>query len=197
MRLLEAAEIARVDKALTECAQQANFEVNERRLGPGKSPTRKQCQEVVGQDAQGNDVTRAMALGTEKHEVALDCARKELRKLFPENVSLELRYKLDSQTGRWRPLDPQRVEAWLREGLFSLLLGTLVPDVVLHASGDPARVQAVYDFKFPCPADRYPSWREYPKGHPHHPAHQGDMYRKALGGEESPGLVTPQLGVVR
>jgi hypothetical protein len=85
----------------------------------------------------------------------------------------------------------------LLDGLTSLLLGTLVPDIVLHASGNPHKVQRVYDYKFPCLPGRKsdPDWRQYPKGHPHYPKDQGKMYREAFGEDSKPTLVTPQLGV--
>ena len=86
-------------------------------------------------------------------------------------------------------------EDLLRRGLWSELLGTIVPDVVLHA-GNPARIQDVYDFKFPCVnPERDPSWGEYPIGHPHQEDSQGDIYWKALGAE--PARVTPRRGVIR
>ena len=111
---------------------------------------------------------------------------------------MQPRYKHDPSVGQWRQLDPAFVAEWLRNGLESLLLGTLVPDVVIHASGNSQKVQRVYDFKFPCVPIRKgqsPGWREYPAGHPHHPKNQGRMYKEALGGEKDPTLVTPQLGV--
>jgi hypothetical protein len=71
------------------------------------------------------------------------------------------------------------------------LSGTRVPDVVLHASGNPNAVQRVYDFKFPCLAKR----REDPLSDDAVQL-QLDKYR-ALGGEEEPAIVTPQLGINR
>jgi hypothetical protein len=97
-------------------------------------------------------------------------------------------------TGRWRLLDPRQVERWLRDGLFDQLLGTLVPDIVIHASGNPLQGQRVYDFKFPCRSTGEPSWRVYAEGHPHHPKDQGQMYKDALGAEKA-SLVTPQFGI--
>lgn len=196
LRLLDAAQLALVERILADCANQASFEVNERMLGPGKRPTRELCQEVVGKDSRGSEVTRAMELGREKHRVALQCAQEELAKQIPDQFSLEPRYQYDPSTGRLRLLDPKLVEEWLRNGLLDKLLGTLVPDVVLHASGNPLKVQAVYDFKFPCPQDKNPSWSNYPPKHPYEGSNQGEMYRKALGGGE-PARVSPGRGVVR
>jgi hypothetical protein len=197
MRLLETAEMARVEQVLANCAKEANSKVNdEDEVLKGQSPTAEQCREVVRQE-KGKDVTRAMDLGTRKHTVALACVQRELGELHPENFSLQPRYKYDPSAGKWRQLDPALVAEWLRDGLESLLLGTLVPDVVIHASGNPHKVQRVYDFKFPCVPIRKGQrsiWRKYPKGHPHHPNTQEQMY-KALGGEKNPSLVSPQLGV--
>jgi hypothetical protein len=197
MRLLKDAELARVETILVECAKTADFQVNEREFGKGKTPTREQCNEVVRQE-RGRDVTRAMELGNKKHEVALACVQRELGGIFPENFTVQPHYKYDPRTGRWRMLDPKHVTQWIRDELFDLLLGTLAPDVVIHESGNPDKVQRVYDYKFPCVSSRKhrPTWRDYPEGHPHHPKNQREMYREALGGEE-PALVTPQLGVQR
>ncbi len=195
VRLLEAAELARVEQVLTECAKEAHFEVNERELGQGKRPTREECNKVLRRE-QGQDVTLAMDLGRKKHEQALDCVRKKLGPLFPENVSVNPRYKRDP-AGRWRLLDPSQVERWLRDGLLDHLLGTLIPDVVIHASGNPLQGQRVYDFKFPCIIGKPPSWRQYPSGHPHHPHTQGEVYKDALGMTESPFFVSPQFGISR
>ncbi len=48
LRLLSAAELTQVETVLVECAKEAHFQINEREFGPGKSPTREQCDEVVG-----------------------------------------------------------------------------------------------------------------------------------------------------
>lgn len=196
LRLLDAAQIARVDKVLKECAEQASFEVNERLLGEGKRPTRELCQEVVGKDSRGQPVTRAMELGREKHRVALECAQERLEQEVPDHFSLEPRYQYSLKTKQTRLLDPKQVDEWLRDGLLHKLLGTLVPDVVLHAAGKPLQVQAVYDFKFPCPSSNFPSWHDYPSNHPFHPRHQGNVYQEALG-VEAPALVAPFHGVLR
>jgi hypothetical protein len=196
LRLLDAMAIARVEQILTECAEQASFEVNERMLGPGKRPTRELCQKVVGKDSRGQEVTLAMELGREKHRVARECARERLGREVPDNFSQEPYYQYDRQTGQTRWLDPKLVEEWKRQGLFDQLRGTLSPDVVLHASGNPLQVQAVYDFKFPCPASNSPRWNNYPSHHPHHPANQGELYQEALGGA-TPARVAPAYEIIR
>ncbi|MFY0567573.1 hypothetical protein ACN28E_27625 [Archangium lansingense] len=190
--------MARVEQVLANCAKEANSKVNdEDEVLKGQIPTAEQCREVVRQE-KGRDVTRAMDLGTRKHAAALACVQRELGELYPENFRVQPRYKHDPSTGQWRQLDPALVAEWLRNGLESLLLGTLVPDVVIHASGNSQKVQRVFDFKFPCVPARKgqrPVWREYPEGHPHHSKTQGEMYEQALGGEKAPALVSPQFGV--
>jgi hypothetical protein len=196
LRLLEAAELTRVEQLLVECAKDAHFEVDEEVLGKGKRPTREQCNQVVRRE-QGRDVTLAMELGNKKHERALECVRKKLGLLFPENVSVTPHYKQDP-AGRWRLLDPAWVAQWLRDGLFNLLLGALAPDVVVHASGNPHKAQKVYDFKFPCLPITQPQWRRYPEGHPHAGKNQGDMYGEALNlSDQEVFFVSPQLGISR
>ncbi|XXF77602.1 hypothetical protein P2318_31800 [Myxococcaceae bacterium GXIMD 01537] len=195
LRLLEAADLARVEQVLTECAQRAHFEVNERELGEGQRPTKEQCARVLRRE-NGQDVTLAMELGRLKHEAAIACVRAKLGPLFPDNVSVNPHYKLDA-SGRWRLLDPAQAEQWRREGLFGLLLGVLIPDVVVHASGNPLQGQRVYDFKFPCLPTGSPTWRQYPKGHPHHPKYQDDLYKQATDTTEAPFFVSPYSGATR
>ena len=192
LRLLEGAELARIETVLVRCAQQASQAVDaEDEVLGGRRPSAEECRKVVRQE-NGKDVTRAMELGRKKHLRALDCARLELGKLFPDHVSFEPRYQRDPDTGRWSWLDPRKVREWIELGLTHHLLGSLAPDIVIHASGNPNQLQNIYDFKFPCPADNNPSWSKYRPGHPHHPKSQGDMYEKALLGGKLPRFATPQ-----
>ncbi len=190
MRVLDSAEVTRVEQLLVECAQSANTQVNEREYGPGNRPSDAECDRVVRSEGT-RKITRAMELGTMKHQEALACVERKLGPRFPDNFSLEPTYKLDPVTKKWVRLDPQLVAKWVKEKLFDLLLGTRVPDVVLHASGNPNAVQRVYDFKFPCLAKR----REDPLSDDAVQL-QLEKYR-ALGGEEDPAIVTPQLGINR
>jgi len=191
---LDPATEARADKALAECADLASKEVLARLMN-GRNPTPQQCREVVGRDAKGRPITRAMQLGIEMHDVALDCARRKLGELRPFGFSIEPRYRYDPQTERATPVSPEVEQDLLRRGLGSELLGTIVPDVVLHA-GNPARVQEVYDFKFPCvDPEKRPDWGRYPEGHPYQKRSQGEVYQEALGAE--PARVTPRKGVIR
>ncbi|WAS86017.1 MULTISPECIES: hypothetical protein [unclassified Corallococcus] len=194
MRLWEAAEVARVESVLVECAKQANFDVNERLLGPGKRTSPQVCREKVV-DANGREITRAMQLGEAKHSAALECVQRALGATDEGRFSLEPRYLRDAKTGQTRWLAPEEVAQWLRDGLFHLLTGSIAPDVVLHALGNPLQAQRVYDFKFPCPVTNPPRWDTYPEGHPFAKKEQGEVYSLLLGRDTSPRLVSPNLGV--
>jgi hypothetical protein len=191
--MLQGAELKLVEQALADCAREADDQANrEDEELAGRKPTREQCQKVVRREGT-TEVTRAMELGTRKHELALDCVRKRLGPQYSEHLRVEPTYQKEPGTGLWRWLDPKQVDEWLRDGLLSQLWGALVPDVVIHASGNPNDIQRVYDFKFPCPADNKPSWRPYPKGHPHYPKDQKKMYQEALlGGKREPKPITPE-----
>ncbi len=193
LRLLEAAELKRVEGILVQCAQRASADVDaEDEVLRGRSPTQEECQQVVREE-KGKKVTRAMEWGNKKHARALECARVELAKRFPDNVSVEPRYQRDPDSGKWLWLDPGKVKEWIELGLTHHLLGSLVPDIVIHASGNPNQVQNVFDFKFPCPATNRPTWGVYRPGHPNYPSTQGKMYEKALlGGKDKPKFVTPE-----
>jgi hypothetical protein len=175
MRVLETAEVARIEQLLVACAQEANLAVNEREYGVGRYPDDAECKRVVSRNSRGEPLTRQMELGTLKHAEAFRCVAREIRRLFPNEVSVEPRFGLDPGTGRYVP-----TAQWE---------GSMKPDIVLHASGQPHRVQCIYDFKFPCtlrskenPLDAvHPQLRDYAR----------------LGGNCRPAIVTPQLGVLR
>ncbi|RKH06054.1 hypothetical protein [Corallococcus carmarthensis] len=194
MRLWEAAEVARVEHVLVECAKQANREVNDRMLGPGRRTSREICEQKVV-DANGREMTRAVQLGNAKHAAALECVQRELGATDAGRFSLEPRYLRDAKTGRTRWLDPEEVARWLAAGQFFLLTGTIAPDVVLHALGNPLKVQRIYDFKFPCPVSNFPRWDPYPEGHPFAPKEQGEIYQQLLESEQTPQLISPNFGV--
>lgn len=174
LRLLESAELTRVEQILVQCVKVADREVNEREYGQGKKPDDAECERVV-RYVDGRPVRRRMELGTMKHTLAFACVQRELGRLFPDNVSVEPRYGLDASTGRY-VLTERRT-------------GSLRPDIVVHFTRDPNRVQCVYDFKFPCTA----ASKSNPFASPE-VLQQLDRY-EALGGNCPPALVTPQLGV--
>ncbi|ATB29348.1 hypothetical protein [Melittangium boletus] len=183
---------ARVEQELVECAEWADAEVNRLRFG-GNKPSRQQCQELLYVDPCGEKVTRAMQLGTEKHLLALQCTQEKLGALIPGRFSLEPRYRHDKQQGGKRLIPEQEARSLLQRGCGEELKGTLRPDVVIH-SGNPLEVQAVYDFKFPCPPSNRPSWR-LPGKENLHPKNQGETYVEAFNAEAA--LIAPGWGVVQ
>jgi hypothetical protein len=195
MELLSDADVKLVENALVECVKNADFEVDEREFGEGKGPTDEQCNEVVRREGS-QDVTRAMDLGTKKHEAAFACIKEKLGEQLLRQVTMEPRYKYDPASKRWRMLDPEVVAKWVKDKLFDLLQGTLAPDIVIHEAGNPNRVQRIYDFKFPCLSSkrRKPGeWRSSEGGR----SSQRDRYQDSLGGDEKPALVSPRFGIQR
>ncbi|MCY1076966.1 hypothetical protein [Archangium lansingense] len=190
--MLADAEIKLVESHLVRCAREANEQANkEDEELQGQEPTREQCKKVVRREGN-QEVTRAMELGARKHKLALDCVRAALAEGFAEYVSVEPTYQKEPNTGQWQWIDPKQVMEWLQLGLKSKLWGALVPDIVLHAPGNPNQVQRVYDLKFPCPHNNDPSWGRYGPGQPHHPKNQGQMYQEALRLEKKDvSLATP------
>lgn len=182
-----------IESALKRCADQADEQVNRRHFG-GKSPSRSQCQEEVEKDPcdKNKRLTRAMQLGREKHRLALQCTAKELSGLIPGRFSLEQRYRGDPQTGKKELVSPEEARTLLKQGCGAELEGTIVPDVVIH-SGDPLEVQAVYDFKFPCPETNSPTWRAYEQG-PFAGSTQGKIYFGIL--NVVPKLVAPLREII-
>jgi hypothetical protein len=161
----------------------------------GRSPTREECNEVVGTDSQGQPITRAMQLGVEQHTLALQWAEKKLQELKPGGFSIQPRYRVDPETGKAEYLPREVVETLLRQGRSAQLRGTIEPDIVIH-EGQPHRVQDSYDYKFPCAnTSRTLDWRKYPAESPHGGKRQGKVYQKALG--RQPARVQPHLGVTR
>ncbi|HZI13772.1 MAG TPA: hypothetical protein VE153_25565 [Myxococcus sp.] len=97
LRVLRPEDQSVLEKALSECADEARSEVLLRQF-QGRSPTAEECREEVEKDAKGNPVTRAMKLGTDMHTVALACAHKRLGALRPGGFSLEPRYRYNPKT---------------------------------------------------------------------------------------------------
>ena len=190
-RLLTPDLQTRIEQDLVECAELAEAEVNRLRFG-GHKPTRQQCQEVLPElDPCRRRVTRAMQLGTEKHDLALRCAHDKLSALRPGGFSLEPRYRYDREQRRRQLLSAQEVRTILQRDCGEDLKGTLKPDVVIH-SGNALEVLAIYDFKFPCPSSNDPSWKTY-LGGSQQGSSQGDLYAEGL--DAPAALVSPGLGV--
>lgn len=192
LRVLDVATAAVLERKLAQCADEARSQVLAERRD-GKSPSAQECNEVV-EDTSGRRMTLAMQLGCAMHEVALRCARQELDRLRPGGFSLEQRYRYTRKSRKLEVVSEEEARALLRQGCGDELIGTLVPDVVIH-EGDPLQMLAIYDFKFPCVnSDRPPRWRDYPEGHPYYLSTQGDIYREAFGAAVK--RVVPRLGVI-
>jgi hypothetical protein len=195
LRALDEDTQARIAEALKKCAEDARLEVLLRYDGffKGVGPSPDECKEEVI-DRTGRRITWAMKLGLEMHEVALKCAEEVLGKLRPGGFSIEARYQYDPETRQTRWIRPDEEKALRESGNGGELLGSLKPDIVIHA-GDPLRVQAVYDFKFPCTnTDRMPKWGQYDSG-PYEGRSQGEVYEEAFAQEAF--RVAPHIGVVR
>ena len=67
------------------------------------------------------------------------------------------------------------------------------PDVVIHAAGDPLKVQRIYDLKFPCPVGKPPSWSSHAAGPLSSKRDQEKLYEELAGTE--PSLIHPLYGV--
>ena len=144
-------------------------------------------------DSKGKPITRAMTLGTEKHQVALRCIQEQLTLLRPGGFSLEQRYRYDRKSNKTSLVSEAEARALLRQGRGDELKGALRPDIVIHG-GDPLRAHAVYDLKFPCPGSNPARWHDYPEDHPYFRLDRGEVYRKAL--RVRPFRVAPGWGVV-
>jgi hypothetical protein len=193
LKLFEDAHRERVEQILKNCVEQANAEVNQLRFGG--NPTPAQCAEQVGVDAKGQPETRAMRLGTEKHQVALRCIQENLARERPGGFSLEQRYRYDRKTNKTTLVSEEEAQSLLRRGRGGELRGTVRPDIVIH-NGNPLQAHAAYDLKFPCPGSNYPRWTRYSNDSPFRDAFQGDIYEAALKATK-PAMVAPIWGIVR
>lgn len=138
-------------------------------------------------------MTRAMALGIEKHTEAFKCLKEKLGGRVPGHFAFEQRYRFDQKTKQIEPIGLEEVERLLRLGLKHQLVGTISPDVVVYAEG-LTQVRFVYDFKFVCVQGKPSTWNIYKTG-PYQDSTQGDVYRRAF--KVPPGRVTPGGKVIR
>lgn len=178
LRLWKAAERDAIEEALEACADDARSTVLLERFH-GRTPTPEECRHEVARDAQGASITWAMKLGSEMHQLALECARQRLAELRPGGFSVEPRYRRGTQDAAWEVIAENEAQALIQQRRASELKGTLVPDIVIHM-GSPNQALVVYDFKFPCVGDEPSTWRVYPRGHPYAGRTQKFMYEQAL-----------------
>jgi len=193
---LDVATRTSIDQELVDCANQARSDVLLRHEGDFETlfPNVIECNQLA-KNPRRKGMTWAMQLGVEMHEEAMKCAEERLGKLRPGGYNLEQRYRYDSRTGQWKLVSREEVRALEESGNAGELLGSLQPDVVIHA-GNPLQVQEVYDFKFPCVnIAKEPPWDDYPEGHPYADLDQGEMYGRVLA--KNPARVVPRLGVIR
>jgi hypothetical protein len=198
LAVLDKTQAEHIQEELVDCANMARSEVLIRHRAQFENPTPSdaECRQWTT-DAQGRSVTWAMRLGSEMHDVALQCTQGKLNGLRPGGFSLEPCYRHDLLTGQTTFISCEQVQELLANGCSSDLRGTIRPDVVIH-SGNPLQVLAVFDFKFPCVnlnGDQESKWRRYPEGHPCHPFNQKQIYEKALGPE--PLMLVPRWGVLQ
>ncbi|QSQ18728.1 hypothetical protein JY651_25545 [Pyxidicoccus parkwayensis] len=176
----------RTEDILVECATWADAEVNKKEFG-GRAPTKQECEQQVS-GTRENPVTRGMRLGSAKHRLAFQCADEKLSQMIPRRFRLEQRYRINPETQQLELATHKAEVEMLRNGGKDLV-GSVVPDVVIH-TGDPLQPQAVFEFKFPCPEDNPPSWRDYPPRPGQQASNQGAAYESAFG--ESPTIITPK-----
>ena len=194
---LDVATRTSIDQELVDCANQARSNVLLRHEGDFETlfPNVIECNQLA-KNPRRKGMTWAMQLGVEMHEEAEKCAEERLGSLRPGGFNLEQRYRYDSRTGRWKLVSREEVQALEESGNAGELLGSLQPDVVIHA-GDPLQVQEVYDFKFPCAnTDEPPPWTLYPQGHPYAGLNQKKVYEEVFL-VKNPARVVPRLGIIR
>jgi hypothetical protein len=185
----------RIRAALRACADKAYGDTLRKYWG-GRRPTDTECDQRVT-NAQGEQVSMAMWLGSLMHDEAQRCAEEILRQLKPGGFSTNPRYRRVPKDPANKNPNPKNPNDWRTEWIDpreeSLLrgaekLGTIVPDFVIH-DRDPLRVQKVFDYKFPCKSGRTPSWRGYPLGHPYQRRMQDRVYKDFL--KADPELISP------
>jgi hypothetical protein len=165
-----------------ECAAQADLQVNQRWFG-GRRPNDDECFEEVEVEVDGclESMTRAAALGREKHVVALACARKVLDEEWSDLYSIEPRYRFYRQTRLLESVSREEEKRLLASGCTQGLWRTFKPDIVLHGKDHQPIACRVFDFKFPCLEGRQPQWTRYGQKSAFAGSDQGSVYTEALG----------------
>lgn len=169
-KFLDEAQKERAEKLIVECVKEAHFKVEEDLFGKGKSLPASDCEKPpTVKKKLAPDWARH--LGILKHAVAFECIQQGLAKAFPNNFSIEPRYRREEFTN-----DLMLTDRWL---------GSKRPDVVLHFTRNATRIQCIYELKFPCGNAQSNPWSEE--------VQQQMAVYKALGGECEPVIITPQL----
>jgi hypothetical protein len=187
-------KVNELEERLVECAQLAEQQVNFPLFG-NRPPTREECGEELDVDGCAEPITRAMLLGRQKHDIALACAREVLKEFWPRPFSIEQRYRFYPRSRILETITREKEQQIIKQGRCAEeLKGTIKPDIVLHADYDLLKAALILDFKFPCPPSNRPKWTEYGAKSAFPNATQGEIYKKALGGEIL--LLTPR-GITR
>ncbi|MFL5352293.1 hypothetical protein [Archangium sp.] len=182
-------KVDELEERLQECAQRAERQVNAPLFGD-RDPSRQECGEELIVDGCSEPITRAMLLGRQKHDLALACAREVLTEHWPAPFSIEQRYRFHEASGILETIPREKEQQLIKDRCTGELWGTIKPDIVLHADYNLLQAVLVLDFKFPCPPSNPPTWTQYGAKSAFPGKNQGQIYKKALGGETL--LLTPQ-----
>ena len=171
-RFLTDSERKIVEGILKDCVKEANTKVDDELFGKGRSLPDSECKKppVVRKKLAP---TWRRHLGILKHAAAFECIDRQLSTRFPGSFSIEPRYRKDEISG-----ETLLTDRWE---------GSLRPDLVLHFTRDAARIQCIYDLKFPCGYETANPWNASVE-------HQMKQYGD-LGGGCPVAIVTPAHGV--
>jgi hypothetical protein len=186
--------VGQLEERLWECARLAEQQVNASHFG-NRPPTRAECGEELTVEGCPEPITRAMLLGQQKHALALQCAQQALEQLWPAPFSIEQRYRYYPNAQFLETVSRQEEARLIAQGCTRELWRTIVPDIVLHADRSSLlRSVLTLDFKFPCPGSNEPRWTRYGGRSAYAGSTQGEIYKKALGGE--PVIISPLTGLI-
>ncbi len=175
LKFLDESQKGRAEALIVECVKTAHFKVETELFGEGKSLPDSDCNKPpTVKKKLAPDWARH--LGRLKHAAAFECIQQALAKEFPNNFSIEPRYRREALTN-----DLLLTDRWG---------GSKRPDVVLHFTRNATRIQCIYELKFPCGNEQGNPWGM------ENVQLQMEAYR-ALGGECEPVIVTPQLEISR
>jgi hypothetical protein len=180
---------AELQERLVECARQAEQQVNFPLFG-NRPPTRAECGEELEVDGCVRPITRAMHLGQQKHALALACIRDVLAQLWPAPFSIEQRYRFYRHAQVLETISYEEEQRFIKQGCTKELWSSIKPDIVLHSDYNLLQAALTIDLKFPCPPSNPPQWTNYGRGSAYENLNQGEVYKKALGGEVL--LLTPR-----
>ena len=156
-----------------------------------RSPTRQECGEEVFVDGCEAPITRAMLLGKQKHDAALQCAQEVLQQRWPVPFSIEQRYRYYPNAKFVETVSREEEARLIAQGCTHELWRTIKPDIVLHADRRSLRQSVLtLDFKFPCPDTNEPQWTRYGAASAYAGSNQQKVYKDALGGEAL--IISPQ-----